>query len=200
MSEDADVFMVRWERDPDYRRMRARKDAELAARRALLDEAEQPVRDDIRARGFEIDRLDDLINTPLPYDEIHDILLAHLERGGYPDIIQEALGRSLAVASAVRYRSRLVAVYRTAPSAGAHRGAAVALTATTDERNVSDLIELLGEYPVREIGGLFLRPIVRFGGDAGRSFVSGLVFDPLFGREATALMKRATKTKAMNGE
>lgn len=175
--------------DPEYRARVEAAEAERQARVAALRAAEEPIVQDLRAARIEVGSVWDLVNTSEPYPDALPVLLAHLERGGYPERVMESLGRALAVKPSVAYWERLKALYRSARNAGEEDGVAVALAACATKAQVADMVEFLSWEERGDSRIYFLRPIKRLGGAEGRQLLERLRDDPTFGREATALMK-----------
>lgn len=179
--------------DPAYRAEVEAVEAERRARAAALREAEQPIVRDLRAAGVQVTSVWDLVNTSEPYPSALPILLHHLEQGGYPDRVMESLGRALAVKPAVFWWDRLKALYLGSRSPGEEDGVAVALAACATKAQVDDLIGLLALEKRGEARIYFLRPIKRLGGQQGREIVESLQEDPVFGREASAMLRRRSR-------
>lgn len=175
--------------DPEYRARVEAAEAERQARVAVLRVAERPIVEDLRAAGVEVGSVWDLVNTPDPYPDALPVLLAHLERGGYPERVMESLGRALAVKPSVAYWEGLKALYRSARDAGEEDGVAVALAACATKAQVADMVGFLLWEERGDSRIYFLRPIKRLGGAEGRELLERLRDDPTFGREATALLK-----------
>jgi len=100
--------------DPAYMKMRAERDAELAARAARLKLEEAPILKDLEAAGWKVDSVWDLVNTSKPYPAAIPVLLSHLKRP-YSDRIREGIARALAVPDATGSWSTLRAEYETSP-------------------------------------------------------------------------------------
>lgn len=184
----ATEFMAQLEKDEEYQRQKATFDAELQQRMDSLRTAEEPIVAELRSSGVQVESVWDLVNTAQPYPEALPVLMAHLERGGYPDRVMEGLGRALAVRPAVAFWVRLKARYVTPRSPGEEYGTAVALAACATEARVDDLVDFLSLEERGESRVYFIRPLLRFGGDRGRQIVAGLRSDPVLGKEANALL------------
>ena len=100
----------------------------------------------------------------------------------------ESLGRALAVKPALRFWDRLKALYLNSRSLGEEDGTAVALAACATDAQVDDLVEFLSVEERGESRIYFIRPILRVGGTRGRNIVEALRSDPVFGKEASALL------------
>lgn len=176
--------------DPEYRAQVEAIDVARRTRARQLWEAERPIVDDLNAVGVKVGSVWDLVNTSEPYPAALPVLIGHVERGGYPDRVMESLGRALAVKPAVAYWERLRALYLAAKTPGEEDGMAVALSACATKAQYDDLVALLSVKHRGESRIYFLRPIRRLGGDKGRALLESLREDPIFGKEASALLGR----------
>lgn len=178
--------------DPEYQRRIAERDARIAEMARALRAAERPIVEDLRAAGVEVASVWDLVNTSVPYPDALPVLLAHFERGGYPERVMESLGSALAVKPSVAYWDRLAAAYRHPRDRGEEEGAAIALAACATRAQYAELVSFLSlparGDPLRDTRIYFLRPIKRLGGEAGRDLLEGLIGDPVLGKEAAALL------------
>lgn len=181
--------MARLQNDEEYQRKRQAAEADRQARAHELRQAEQPIVADLHDAGVEVNSVWDLVNTSEPYPAALPVLVAHLERGGYPDRVMESLGRALAVKPAVAYWDRLKARYLSPRNPGEEDGAAVALAASATEAQFDDLIGFLSLSERGESRIYFIRPILNVGSQQGREVVQSLRRDPVFGKEARALLK-----------
>jgi hypothetical protein len=186
----ATELMAQLENDPDYQRQVKADEAERQVRVQALRRAERPIVADLRDAGVEANSVWDLVNTDEPYPHALPVLMAHLERGGYPERVMESLGRALAVKPAVAYWDRLKARYLAARDPGEEDGTAVALAACATPDHLDDLIAFLSIPERGESRIYFLYPILKVGRQRGREVVESLRTDPTFGKEARALLKR----------
>lgn len=192
----ATEFMAQLQKDKEYQARKAAFDAELQERASVLRAAEQPIVADLRATGVQIDSVWDLVNTSAPYPAALPVLVEHLERGGYPERVMESLGRALAVKPSVAFWERLKARWLGARNPGEEDGVAVALAGCADEAQLDDLIDFLSVEERGQSRIYFIRPILTLGGDRGREVVEALRGDPVFGKEASALLKRRGSSPA----
>lgn len=186
----ATEFKAQLEQDEDYQRRRAEFKAQQEVRVRALRAAERPIVDDLIAAGVDVKSVWDLVNTSEPYPSALPVLMEHLERGGYPERVMESLGSALAVKPSVVFWERLKARWLNARDPGEEEGTAIALAGAAAKAQLDDLIGFLS---VEERGAsriYFIRPILKIGGDRGRDVVEELRADPVFGKEATALLKR----------
>jgi hypothetical protein len=175
--------------DQGYLAKTSAAEAERQVRVRELNRAEEPIVEELRAAGYEISSVWDLVNTSDPYPDALPILLTHLTRGGYPDRVMESLGRALAVRPAAPAWSTLRDLYLAADGSGEQEGLAVALTAAATGDHLDQLIGLLRENSRGDTRILFLGAIGRVGGSRGRAVLESLTTDPTFGKEARALLK-----------
>lgn len=187
-SISATELMAQLQNDREYQRKMRAAEAERQVHVEELRRAERPIVADLRDAGVQVDSVWDLVNTSEPYPKALPILLAHLEGGDYPDRVMESIGRALAVKPAVVYWDRLKAVYLASRNPGAEDGAAVALAASATKAQLEDLIGFLSVEERGDSRIYFVRPILRVGGERGREIVEALRMDPVFRKEATALL------------
>lgn len=182
-------LMAQLQGDEEYQRKAQTAEAEREVRAQELHRAEQPIVEDLRSAGVEVDSVWDLVNTADPYPKVLPILLNHLQRGGYPDRVMESLARALAVGPAASVWETLRELYLAAQGRGEEEGLAVALAASATAEHFDSLIALLDETSRGSTRIHFLRPIKRVGGKPGLEVLKSLQGDPLFGKEARALLK-----------
>jgi hypothetical protein len=182
--------MAQLDKDEDFQRKKAGRDAELQGRVGLLRAAEQAIVADLGDAGVVVESVWDLVNTATPYPDALPVLMDHLERGGYPDRVMQGVGRALAVKPSVTYWDRLKALYLAARGPEEVDGIAVALAACATKHQFDDLVGFLRAEPGGQSRIYFLRPILKVGGAEGRSVVEALSEDPVFWKEATALLSR----------
>lgn len=186
----ATELMAILDNDPEYQRRMAAAEAERQVRVRALSKAEQPVVLDLRDAGVQVDSVWDLVNTSVPYPAALPVLMEHQERGGYPERVMESLGRALAVKPSVVFWERLKSCWLNARDPGEEDGTAVALAACAGKEHLDDMIGFLSIEERGESRLYFIRPILKVGGVLGRETVEGLRSDPVFGKEAAALLKR----------
>lgn len=186
---------VKLANDPEYQAKRARIEAEFAERREILRQAQQPIVDDLRRVGVDVQSPWDLVNTSDPYPAALPVLLHHLKLGTYPERVLQGVGRALAVKPAAFYWDDLVALYESVDSGDTKDGLAVALMVTVTKDTIGELIALCEDHSAGPERIYFLKPIMRLGGERGRTMVASVVDDPVLGKEATALVNRARRSK-----
>ena len=174
--------------DKEFQEAKRQRDEKREEGVAVLRAAERPIVDDIRGAGYDVSSVWDLVNTAEPYPAALPVLLEHLERGGYPDRVMESLGRAIAVAPAAYAWDSLRDLYLRSDGRGEEEGLAVALAASATPDRLESLIALIGEDSRGDSRIHLLRAIKRVGGDRGTEFLGSLTEDPLFGKEAAALL------------
>ncbi len=159
-------------------------------------DAEAPLVAELHGLGLPVDSAWSLRTSGLDYTHALPMLLEHLERGGYPDRVAEGIAEALNVKQIAPYWSRVKELYLHAKGSGEQGALASVLGTQVNRSRIADLIELLGVKPdlemppSRDPRGLFIQPILRYGGEEGLRLVESLKDDPVFGREATALLKQ----------
>lgn len=183
------------EADPEYQARVELAEAKREEDERGLREAERPIVEDLNGVGESVSSVWDLVNTSTAYPAALPILLAHLERGGYPDRVMESLGRALAVKPAVAWWDDLKRLYLSARGPGEADGTAVALAACATRAQLDDLIAFLDVAEGGESRIYFVRPIKRLGGERGRELLESLRHDPILGREATAALEGRARNR-----
>ncbi|WP_102193369.1 hypothetical protein [Microbacterium aurantiacum] len=189
----ATELMAQLEKDEAYQRKRAAFDSELQERGRTLRVAEQPIIADLLRVGVHVESVWDLVNTAEPYPAALPVLIEHFERGGYPDRVMESVGRALAVKPAVAFWERLKSRYLAPRSKGEQEGAAVALAACATAAQLDDLIAFLSIHDRGDSRVYFIHPVLTVGGSRGRQVIEVLRADPVFGKEAAALLRRKSR-------
>ncbi|NLA34776.1 MAG: hypothetical protein GX868_03700 [Actinobacteria bacterium] len=164
----------------------AAKTAEVRAWRA----AEATILAELKAVDVAVDSVWDLVGAAESYPNALPVVIEHLERGGYPDEITEALGRALGVRRAAPYWDRLVALYRNPRTAAERTGVVVALTASASAERVEELIAMVQDRSLGTSRTAFIAPILDHGARGGRRFVESLRDDPDLGEEAAAQLSK----------
>lgn len=102
--------------------------------------------------------------------------------------VMESMGRALAVEPAVFAWDALRELYLKAGGQGEEEGLAVALAASATGEHLQALIDPLHDDSRSDTRGHFVSAIKRVGGHRGREVLESLNSDPLFGKEARALL------------
>ena len=124
----------------------------------------------------------------VPYPDALPIVMAHLERGGYPEHVMESLGRAFGAKDGVVWWDDLKRLYLSARGPGEEDGIAVALSECATKAQLDDLIAFLGVEERGESRVFFVRPIKRLGGERGREILESLRDHPMLGREVAAVL------------
>jgi hypothetical protein len=130
--------------NPEYMRMRAEQERDLAERKVQLKVAQAPLLADLAVLGIEVQSVWDLVNTSSPYHDAIPLLLEHLRRP-YPNVIREGIARALAVPATRKIGwSVLVDEFRKteATNEQVKDGLAVALAGASDDSVIQELIGL----------------------------------------------------------
>jgi hypothetical protein len=175
--------------DPEYRAAAEAVGRERQEQVRLLREAEAPIVGDLRRAGLGVSSVWDLVNTSEPYPTALPVLLAHLERGGYPDAVIEGLGRALAVKPSAAQWDILSDLYLQARSPGEKEGLAVALAAAATSEHFDQLVKLLLDERQGRTRIYFVRTVTDVGGQRGREVLAKLADNPVLGREVHAVLK-----------
>lgn len=192
----AEDFMDTLQDDPVFLADQAARNAKREAQLAVWREAEQPVVSDLSAVGVHVDSSWDLVNTSEPYAAALPILVAHLERGGYPDRVMEGMARALAVAPAGIYWERLRNLFLKASGPDEEDGLAVALAGAAGSAHVDGLIALLQDPDHGSARLYFVRPVLRLGGTRGRDVLRSLRRDRDLHKEIRAALHRRGNVNA----
>ena len=152
----------------DINKARQQERSERAKRLRI---EEEPILAELRAVGWKIESVWDLVNTPMRYTEAIPILLRHLSLP-YSDRIREGIARSLAVSEPEVYKawSTLVEEYRKAPTGwgfialgdakeyrlGAKDALACALSVAVTDETLPELIALAKDHTQGESRVLLL--------------------------------------------
>lgn len=182
-------YLAKKSKDPEWL-AEVERGREADARQYMLDRAEEkPILDDLREAGWDVDSVWDLVNTSEPYPSALPVLVRHLRRGGYRDRVMEGIGRALAVRPAIRYWDDLLERFTDPRCAGERVGAAVALSAAATRDQFDALETLVTADDPQSDAIFFLRALVRIDRKRGWTVLEGLVSHPLFGEEATRMLK-----------
>ena len=191
---------ARLQADPEFQAGKKERDLALAERVARLQEEQAPIVADLKAAGFGVNRLSDLIMRSAPYPAAIPILLKHLVLP-YSDPTRETLARILAVPDARYAWPFLVAEYRKAPIAdengvrrrGAKDGLAVALAATATDSTIDELIALAKDRSHGASRLLLLRALRKSKSVAAQQAIEELSTDPDLEKEIASWRKRSSR-------
>jgi hypothetical protein len=195
--------------DEETGRLRAFNNARAIARAESsirMRSEEEPLLADLRAIGWRVESVWDLVNTRTQYPEALTTLLNHLQRP-YSDRIKEGIARALAVPEARDAWSTLVAEYKKAPIGkgikvfgdkeefrlGFKNGLACALSATVTDVTVAELIELAKNQDHGESRLLLLAGLRKSKGNAVKQALHELAQDSELEKEIASWGKSQQK-------
>jgi hypothetical protein len=148
-------FFAEKQKDPEYAARKAKENRAWAEKDWRLGLAEKPLLSDIKAAGFNVTSVYDLVNTTEPYDAIIPVLLRHI-RLPYPSVILEGIARALGVKAVRPHWNELVELYRQAdgrsnqldedlPRGNLKDGLATALSVIADRTVFDEVVSLLND-------------------------------------------------------
>lgn len=147
---------------------------------------EAPILEDLWSAGIRVSsvwELTELHPAALP------VLLAHLEKGGYPDAVMEGLGRQLAVKASAPQWNVLAKLYVEARNPGEKDGLAIALSAAATPEHFDALVELLRDEKHGESRIFLVKTVKRLRRQRGKEILATLTDDPVIGREVRTVLK-----------
>lgn len=184
--------------DPAYRAELERVEQERAERARQLRIAEQPVIDDLKDIGLEVDDLWDLYKIPDSRPKAIPVLLKHLALD-YPDRVLEGIGQGLYDPSARTYWAELRHMLLNTDREAVRDRVAAALSKCARREHYDDLLAFVRDARLGESRIYLLRPINRIGNrmstGKGRAVIEGLADDPVLGREATAILQGKSRSQ-----
>jgi hypothetical protein len=171
---------------------RKRQRAERSARRRV---EEEPILADLRAIGWEVKSVWDLVNTSTPYPEAIPILLKHLTQA-YSDRTREGIARALAIPDAKDAWPLLAAEYCKAPMGeengirlGAKSGLAAALSAAATDDVIAQLASLAKDRSNGDSRLLLLRALRKSKTAVAKDALKELADDPALQKEIASWRK-----------
>lgn len=188
----AEALMAQLAHNDEYQKFIRREDEEIAAVAAEMRDAERPIVTDLRAAGLKLDSVSDLLDQS-PRANANEVLIRHLDRGGYPDEIMDDMARAMRVEEKPPYdwwyfKARFLRASCTAESTGL----AVLLAGSAQKKHLEGLVDLLRETD-SEDRVFFLPPLRRLGGDHELKIIRALRADPVLGEEATEQLRQAER-------
>jgi hypothetical protein len=191
-------LMTELEADPDFVARREEADAERAERERILRIAEQPIVQDLRGLGLDLESVWDLHTIPDSRPQAIPVLLKHLTLD-YPDRILFGIGQGLDHKSAQAWWSDLRQMMLTTERDEVRDRLAVALANCATRDHYQDLLAFIRDDNLGKCRIYFLRPINRIGNrmnaDQGRADIEAFVADPFLGREATAILQGRSRSQ-----
>lgn len=188
--EVAQQIEERLRTNPEYRAAMEAAEAKRQAAAQVLRDASRPILKDLNEAGIHITSLWVTDDKIMPYSTSLPILLAHLEKGGYPDRVMQVIAHRLGVKPGIEYWDRLRDLYYRETGRAARSGLAAALAKIATKAQFDELVELLHDESLGESRILLIGDIVRVGREHGKDIVRALVDDPVLGKEATARARR----------
>lgn len=178
-------LMAKLNADPMLLAKHAREEAERLKREAELRHAEEPLVDELRAAGFQVQSAWDLVNTPGSYPKAVPILLAHLPRS-YPAAVREGIARALAVRETKALGwNVLTRLYVDEPEDRVRDGLAAAIAAAADDEVIGDVIAFARDARHGSSRLLLLSALERSADPRARATLTdlGTVFASMYGRD-----------------
>lgn len=184
-------LMAELEADPEWVAARAREDAEFERQEAELARAGAPLVAELRAAGYPVESVYDLVNTRDRYPNAIPILIEHLQRP-YPGRIREGIARALAVREAKFAYPLLVRLWREEPDEPrtAKQGLAVAVAVTAFPEHLDEVIDLVRDARLGPTRGLLLRVLEKSKEPRAWATLMSLGADPDIGPEVRHILKK----------
>jgi hypothetical protein len=180
-----------------YDVMVERKQREEAARQKRAEEwrhAEAPLVEELKAVGFAVESVWDLVNTPGTYPSAVPILLDHLQRQ-YPAAVREGIARALAVPEAKVGWDLLTRLYCEEQQGRAKDGLAVAIAAAAEDDLLEDVIALARDTRQGPSRLLLLSALERSASPRARAALMDLGTDPELKKEIRVVLHRLKRAK-----
>jgi hypothetical protein len=136
--------------DPAYRAEQERMESERAERTRLLRIAEQPVVEDLRALGLNVDTVWDLHKIPNSRPQAIPVLLKHLALD-YPDRVLEGIGQGLDDRSAREWWGDLREMMLTTNRDVVRDRLAAALSGCARREHYDDLLAFIHNTDLRAV-------------------------------------------------
>lgn len=188
-------LMAKLNADPEFVAKRSREEEERRKREAEYRLAEAPLVDELRAAGFQVQSVWDLVNTPASYPKAVPILLAHLPRP-YPPAVREGIARALAVRETKAPGwNVLTRLYIDEPEARVRGGLAAAIAATADDEVIGDVIALARDTRHGTSRVLLLTALERSADPRARAALMDLSTDPELTKEIQVILRRLKRAK-----
>ena len=183
--------------DPEYRQRIERDAAERAERTNQMRAAEKPLLDELPSIGIALDTVWNLSKVPEARERAVPVLLRHLVQD-YPDRVLEAIGHALNGSFVRPWWADLKELYLRTDRDVVRDRLANALAGCATKAHYDDLLAFVADPSLGQSRIYFLRPINRIGNristGLGRSVVESYAEDPVLEREATAIIKRHSRS------
>jgi hypothetical protein len=158
----------------------------------------QPVFDDLRSVGVEVDNLYRLYLQPTSYPQAIPVLLNHLQRD-YPERVLHDIGNALPFKPAPSWWEDFKHLYVSTRRDAVRDRLAAALSSCARREHYDDLLAFIYNEDLGSSRIYFLRPINRIGNrmDAGRgrAVIEAFADDPVLGKEATAILRGRSRSQ-----
>jgi len=174
------------------------RDAEFQKFAAEMRRAQAPLIADLKAVGYEVESVWDLVNTAMPYPEALPVLLDHLQRD-YPSRVREGIARALATRPKFAW-DILTRLYRDEPEGEVKDGIAVALCAAADNEVIGDVIALARDRRHGSSRLLLLRALKRSSDPRAHATLMDLATDPDLKKEIEVILKQLGRRKQKSGD
>lgn len=184
--------------DPDYRREVEAEEARRAEESRIMLVAQQPIVADLAALGIETDSVWNLYRIPESRPKAIPVLLDHLTRP-YPDKVLTGIGVALEDKSARAWWPELKALYLNTSNAKVRDRLAAVLSGVATKVHYDDVLSFLVDESLGATRIYFLRPVNRIGNrmasGKGRRVIEELAADPLFEKEAKAILAGRSRSE-----
>jgi hypothetical protein len=181
-------LLAQLEKDPAFVARREEQDRAVKAKAEALQAEEAPLVADLRAAGYEVTSVWDLVNRSVSYEEAVPLLLSHLARP-YSSPIREGIARALGTPGAISKWAVLLDRYESENDLRVKDGLAAALAAIADDSVLDSVIGLVrdsGNGPSRL---LLLRALAKSRAPKAHETLMALRSDPFFEKEAKFLLR-----------
>lgn len=182
-------LLERLQADQEWTEARDAREALRLQRLEAQRVAEKPILEDLKAAGFEVASVFDLIVAGRPYPTAIPILTRHLEKP-YPADVRGVLAKVLAVPEARAYWLQIVSEYKKEPPGWTKDTFADTLSVLADEAKLQELIQLAqdpGNGPSRI---MFLERLEKAASKQALATVEHLRDDPDLCKEVKFLLRK----------
>jgi hypothetical protein len=190
----AGEFLAKLENDADFvaRREEQNRAAEAKAEALRIDEA--PLVTDLRAAGYDVTSVWDLVNSSSNYVGAIPILLSHLARS-YSSPTREGIARALGIRDAIDEWPVLRGRYENEGDLRVRDGLAAALSAIANDSVIDSVIALIQDSANGPSRVLLLRALAKSKAPRARETLMALRSDPFLDKEAKFLLRTSKSTK-----
>ncbi|MBI1754601.1 MAG: hypothetical protein HY014_18470 [Acidobacteria bacterium] len=172
--------------NPEFIAQRKAREDEHARRSLALQAEEEPILEELRAAGWNVKSVWELVNTSASYASIIPILLKHL-KFPYSDNTREGIARALAVPDSKFAWNTIVFEYRNTPLKGGASlvkdGLAVALAVIATDEVINTVIDLVKDTSHGTSRILLLRALKKSRSSAAKNALVELSSDPDLAKE-----------------